>query len=424
MSDENAFLRLESEVRAYCRFFPVVVDTAADSRVFTEDGSAYLDFLAGASALNYGHNHPAIIQPLQNYLARGGILLSLDLYTTSKRDFIESFERRILQPRGLDYKLQFTGPTGTNAVEAALKLARKVTGRPTIAAFTRGFHGVSLGSLAATTAPGSRKGSGVPLTFVSHLPFCDYFGPSIDTVECIERMLAPGGGIDLPAAFIVETVQGTGGVNVASFDWLQRLAALAKSKGILLIVDDIQVGCGRTGPFFSFERANIEPDIVCLSKSISGCGLPMSVVLMKPEYDQWAPGEHNGVFRGNNLAFVAAVAALETFWTDSSLEQETGRKATIVHDRLERIVRRLAPRSAEVRGVGLFQAMAWEDPDIAGAVSREAFERHLIIETCGPRSEVLKVLPPLTITDGDLIEGLDIIEASVVAVAASRRLAG
>ncbi len=230
----------------------------------------------------------------------------------------------ILKPREMDYKVMFPGPTGTNAVEAALKLARKVTGRTNVIAFTNGFHGMTLGSLALTGNAGKRTGAGVSLTDTTHMPFCGYFGMDTDTIEVLEGYLRDGSsGIEQPAAFVVETVQAEGGVNVASREWLGRLSALAKELGALLIVDDIQVGCGRTGPFFSFEPAGISPDIICLSKSLSGYGLPLAVTLMKPEIDQFEPGEHNGTFRGHNPAFVTAAAALETYWTSNELSKQS-----------------------------------------------------------------------------------------------------
>jgi diaminobutyrate-2-oxoglutarate transaminase len=423
MGDNSTFLRRESEVRSYCRSFPTVLKTAAGSWITAEDGTRYLDFFSGAGALNYGHNHPVIIKEIQDYLSSGGILHSLDLHTSAKRDFIERFEAVILRPRNLDYRIQFTGPTGTNAVEAALKLARKVTGRPNVAAFTRAFHGVSLGSLAATASPGNRAAAGVPLSLTTRFPYCDYLGKGIDTIPYIEAMLELGSGVDLPAAFIVETVQGEGGLNVATIDWLKKLATLARAKGILLIVDDIQAGCGRTGSFLSFERAQIVPDFVCLSKSISGCGIPMSLLLIKPEFDQWKPGEHNGTFRGNNLAFVAGTAALD-FWTRPDFPDSICRKSKVIQDRLQSIVRRFAPSTTQVVGMGFLQGICWDDPTIATAVSQEAFKRGVILECCGPRDEVLKLLPPLTITDTDLDTGLAIVAEAISVVLGPQRMAG
>lgn len=413
----NSIERHESEVRGYCRAFPVMFDSADGAHLKTEDGKRYLDFFAGAGVLNYGHNHPQLKAALLDYIERNGVTHSLDMFTTAKRDFLERFNEVILKPRGLDYKVQFPGPTGTNAVEAALKLARKVTGRERIIAFTNGFHGMTLGSLSVTGNSFKRAGAGVPLGNVTAVPFDGYLGDNVDTLAYLEAMLEDAGsGIDKPAAVILETVQAEGGVNVASFEWLTRLAKLLKRHDILLIVDDVQVGCGRTGPFFSFEPAGIKPDIVCLSKSLSGYGLPFAVVLMKPEHDVWEPGEHNGTFRGHNPAFVTAAAALE-FWKDDKLIKGVEAKAARVTERLEAIAKRCSSLGASVRGRGLIQGIAFEDKTAANAASAEAFKRGMIIETAGIDDEVLKLLPPLTISDEELDAGLDIIEASVMAVA-------
>src|SRR5262249_25771254 len=313
----DVFERREPAVRSYCRHFPKVFSHAHGTQLWDEDGNRYLDFLSGAGVLNYGHANPRIVRRLLEYLQRNGLIHSLDLHTTAKRAFLEKFEEIVLIPRGLDYRVQFTGPTGTNAVEAAIKLARKVTGRTNLIAFTNAFHGMSLGALAATGSRFKRGGAGVPLSNVSRLPFDNYLDAPFDSAALLERMLDDaGGGIDRPCAILVETIQAEGGVNVATAAWLRRVAEIARAHGALLIVDEIQTGCGRTGPFFSFERAGLKPDLVSVSKSISGIGLPMSIVLIRPDLDRWEPGEHNGTFRGNNLAFVGAEAAL-SLWQDA-----------------------------------------------------------------------------------------------------------
>jgi diaminobutyrate-2-oxoglutarate transaminase len=378
-----------------------------------EDGRQFIDFLAGAGALNYGHNNPHIVRAVLNYLQEGGILHSLDFYTVAKRNFLERFGEVILAKRGLDYRMQFPGPTGTNAVEAALKIARKVTGRPTIAAFTNGFHGMTLGALAATGGAAKRKGAGASLNHVVRFPFDGYYGKYIDTITMIERLIDdPGSGIDAPAGFLVETVQGEGGLNTASNVWLRRLAALAERIGALLIVDDIQAGCGRTGSFFSFEEAGIVPDVICLSKSIGGIGLPIALVLIKPQYDQWLPGEHNGTFRGHNLAFVAGTAALD-FWRDDAFHKSIRAKSSFVADRLTELVNRYLDGKGEVRGRGLMIGIAPDEVDLAAKISSAAFARGLIVETCGSRNEVLKLLPPLTIELDTLRTGLDLLEEAL-----------
>ena len=418
--DLNIFDEFESNVRSYVRSFPVVF-AKADGVVLTdEDGTEYLDFLAGAGTLNYGHNNPIMQTALIEYLQSGGVTHALDLATVAKRRFIETFSRLILQPRGLDYKLQFTGPTGANAVEAALKLARLSTGRSHVVAFTHAFHGVSLGSLATTANRKFRDAAGVSLGDVTFVPYDGYLDASFDSIHYLERLLGdPSSGLDRPAAVIVETIQGEGGVNVARVEWVQALAALCAREGIVLIADDIQVGCGRTGTFFSFEQSGIVPDIVILSKSLSGYGLPMSLVLMRRELDIWKPGSHSGTFRGNNLAFVGATVALETYWSDSAFSERVLGLGEVVKERLERMAARHPDAGLVVRGRGMIWGMVSEThPDIARRISAEAFTRGLIIETSGAYGEVLKLLSPLTISDDELERGLAIIEQSLDAVLA------
>lgn len=420
----SVFDRLESNVRGYCRSFPVTFATAQNAILTDADGNEYIDFLAGAGTLNYGHNNEHLKQPLLDYVESDGLLHGLDMHTEAKERFLETFERRVLWPLELDYKVQFTGPTGTNAVEAAFKLARNVTGRTNIVSFTNGFHGVSLGSVAATANSHFRNATGVPLDNVTFMPYAGYMGDEVDSLALFETMLADSSsGLDHPAAVVVETVQGEGGINAASYEWLQRLESLCQANGILLIVDDIQAGCGRTGTFFSFERAGIVPDIVTLSKSLSGYGLPMSVVLMKSELDEWKPGEHNGTFRGNNLAFVTATAALECYWKNRSFTREIDRKADVIHDRFKAIAERFTDDvTLEPKGRGLMRGLACREfPQLADAVVAEAFQRGLVIETSGTNSHVLKFLGPLTIEDDVLENGLDIVEDSYAAVIADKR---
>lgn len=407
---KNTFDRMESEVRSYCRMFPTVFTRANGHTLIDEQGDGYIDFFSGAGALNYGHNNRILRERLIDYIAGDGITHSLDMATSAKRRFLEAFDKLILQPRSMDYKVMFPGPTGTNAVEAALKLARKITGRANVIAFTNGFHGMTLGSLALTGNAAKRSGAGVSLPDTTHMPYCGYFGTDTDTIELLEGYLADSSsGVEEPAALVVETVQAEGGVNVASREWLQRLESVAKEIGAFLIVDDIQVGCGRTGPFFSFERAGISPDMICLSKSLSGYGLPLAITLMKPELDKWNPGEHNGTFRGHNPAFVTATAALETYWACDELTKKVNRDAA----RVREVMFSLADDyEVDVRGRGLIQGIEFEDQSVASEISREAFERGLIIETAGPCDEVLKALPPLTTDEEGLERGLEIMEES------------
>ncbi len=415
----DVFESLESEVRSYCRNWPTVFDRAEGSFMYSEDGREYLDFFSGAGALNYGHNHPDLQKPLVDYLSSGRVVHSLDMHSVAKREFLEAFRDVVLQPRGLDYKVMFPGPTGTNAVESALKLARKVTNREHVVSFTNAFHGMTLGALAVTGNSMKRGGAGIPLYHATPVPYDDYFSGETEDFLWLERVLNDSGsGIEHPAAVIVETVQGEGGLNAARASWLRELADLCKRHDILLIVDDVQAGCGRTGTFFSFEEAGIEPDIVCLSKSVSGYGLPMALTLFKPEYDVWTIGEHNGTFRGQNPSFVTGRAALERFWTDEVFSKETQDKATQLGEGLVKIADK--NEDAQVRGRGMLQGIAYPDYDVAGAVAKAAFERGLLVETSGPESEVVKLMPALTIDAGDLQRGLGILSESVDAVFGAR----
>ncbi|QFU01659.1 Diaminobutyrate--2-oxoglutarate transaminase [Halomonas sp. THAF5a] len=408
--------RMESEVRTYSRSFPVVFTKAQNARLTAEDGREYIDFLAGAGTLNYGHNNPQIKQALLEYLAEDNIIHGLDFWTAAKRDYLETLEEVVLKPRGLDYKVQFPGPTGTNAVEAAIRLARNAKGRHNIVTFTNGFHGVTMGALATT---GNRKfreaTGGVPTVGGSFLPFDGYMGEGADTLDYFEKLLGDkSGGLDVPAAVIVETVQGEGGINVAGLDWLKRLERICRDHDILLIADDIQAGCGRTGKFFSFEHAGITPDIVTNSKSLSGLGLPFAQVLMRPELDVWKAGQYNGTFRGFAMAFTTAAAALRTFWADDAFEKEVTRKGEVVAKRFQKIAAMLNEMGFEAseRGRGLMRGIDVGSGDIADKITHKAFEHGLVIETSGQDGEVVKCLCPLTITDEELTRGLDILEAS------------
>jgi len=416
----ETFDRYESNVRSYLRSFPTVFETGRGCHLWDRRGVEYIDFFAGAGVLNYGHNDPAMKEALIDYVQRDGVAHSLDMASSSKERFLEVFHDRILQPRGMgDWKVQFPGPTGTNAVEAALKLARKVKGRESLVSFTNAFHGMTLGALAVTGSAFKRAGAGLPLTHASAMPYDGYFGDDVDTVEYVQRFIEDSSsGLDLPAAIIVETVQGEGGINVAGFDWLRRMEALAREWDILFVVDDIQVGNGRTGPFFSFEPAGIRPDIVTLSKSLSGFGQPLSVTLFREDLDLWDPGEHNGTFRGNNLAFVTSVAALEKYWSDDRLAKHVDALGEVVRARLEKIAAQHPEQRAEVRGRGLIDGLDLPEPDLAKRVCKEAFERQLIVESSGPEGNVVKVMPPLVIDAELLDEGLDRLEDAVAAAVA------
>lgn len=415
MNGLDAFEELESEVRSYVRAWPAVWSRAHGASLWDERGREYLDFFSGAGGLNYGHNPDEMIAALTRYMQSQGIIHSLDMATTAKRDFLLRFDELILKPRGMSYKVMFPGPTGTNAVEAALKLARKVTGRQDIVSFTNAFHGMTLGALALSGNIVKRESAGIPLEHQLTAPYDGELGDNVDTVSVLDAMLAePDASV---AAVIVETVQGEGGLHTAEFDWLRRLSECCTRRDVLLIVDDIQAGCGRTGTFFSFEPAGIQPDLICLSKSISGSGLPMSLTLIRPDLDIWSPGEHNGTFRGNNAAFVTATEALN-WWRDDSLSSEVQRKSGIIRQELESIAAEHETLRATIRGRGFLQGLHTPVEGMASKICGQAFERGLLMETSGgAASDVVKLMPPLTIDDEDLHRGLAILRASVEASA-------
>ena len=412
----DIFQTQESNVRTYSNRFPVIFSSAKGCWLRSEKGVEYLDFLAGAGALNYGHNHPVLKEALIDYICNDGVAHGLDMHTHAKAAFLTAFRHHILAPRNLDYKVQFTGPTGTNAVEAAMKLARKVTGRNNIVAFTNGFHGCSLGSLSATGNQHHRGGAGISLGGITRIPYEGY--ADIDGLALFKAMLEDNSsGLDKPAAVLFETVQGEGGLNVASVSWIQKLDKLCKAHGILTIVDDIQAGCGRTGTYFSFEPSGIQPDIVTLSKSISGYGLPMALVLLKPKWDKWSPGEHNGTFRGNNHAFVTATRAIEYFWKDKRLETHIEECALFIKKEIEALREAYPVLFEKRKGRGLMQGIQCENGETAERLAALCFQKGMIIETAGPDDDVIKFFCPLTISHSELELGLGILKGAADEVA-------
>lgn len=412
------FEEYESQVRSYCRNFPTVFTTAKGSFLYDEDGKEYIDFFCGAGGLNYGHNNEYIKEKVLEYLQSDGVMHALDMYTAPKREFLEFYEEKILKPRGLNYKIQFPGPTGTNAVEAALKLARKVTGRNNVFAMMGGFHGMTLGSLALTTDASSRAGAGVPLYNVTHIP-APYMFPELDTIHYMETLLTDDhSGVEKPAAIVLETVQADGGINPFPVEWLQRVRALCDKYDILMIVDDIQVGCARTGWFFSFERAGIVPDIVTQSKSIGGYGMPFALVLIKPELDIWSPGEHNGTFRGYQLSMVAAKAGLEVMLNEHVEDKVRGQEKIIAQYMDE--ITALDPARVRTRGIGFIWGVDLYHCDPEGKASKQVldlcFQNGLIVERVGRGNAVVKVMPDLLIGEATLRRGLDILKNAVAQV--------
>lgn len=411
----DVFEKNESEVRSYCRKYPVIFDKGLNSELYSVDGRRYIDFLAVAGSMNYGHNNPEIKDKILTYLQDDHVINMMDMYTSAKEEFLSTFSSKILEPKGLNYKVMCCGPTGTNAVEAAIKLARKNTKRTEVLAFGGGFHGMTLGSLALTTDKVSREGASLPLTNVTHIPYEGTQG--IDSIAYLKWVLTDDhSGVDKPAAIILETVQAEGGINVASVEWLKEVYQICKDNDIIMIVDDIQVGNGRTGTFFSFERAGIKPDMVVLSKSISGFGMPMSILLIRPDLDIFRPAEHNGTFRGNQLSFVGATAGIN-YYVEHFMDKEVQRKAKMISDFLESEIIPLN-KNLSYRGIGFIWGIDFNaiDSTLALKVVHKAFDNGLIMEVAGRKDGVLKIMPPLTIQDDILNEGLNVMKESIVDV--------
>lgn len=409
----DIFNQMESEVRSYCRKYPTVFQYAKNAKMIAEDGKEYIDFLAVAGSMNYGHNNPFIKKEIMKYLEKDTIINSLDMYTSAKRNFFETFNKKILVPRGLKYKVMCCEPTGTNAVEAALKLCRKNKKRNNIIAFSGAFHGMSLGSLALTTDRTSRGGAGVPLNNVAFVPY----DGMLDSLAYLRWVLEDDhSGIEKPAAIFLETVQAEGGINVASIEWLREIRKICDDNDILMVCDDIQVGNGRTGYFFSFERADIIPDMVVLSKSISGFGMPMALLLMKEELDIFKPAEHNGTFRGNQLAFVGGEAAIR-YYVENKLDVVVKHNENIIKDFLLREICSLDHRIM-VRGIGMIWGIDFGKIDASLALKcvHKAFDMQLILEVAGRSDAVLKIMPPLTIEEDVLVNGLNILKAVIVEI--------
>ncbi|MGY9045637.1 diadenosine tetraphosphatase [Puniceibacterium antarcticum] len=422
---KSIFETRESQVRSYCRSFDTVFTKASGSEMTNTDGKTYIDFLAGCSSLNYGHNDPDMKQALVDHILGDGIAHGLDMYTDTKAQFLQAYEDIILKPRGMSHKIMMTGPTGTNAVEAAIKLARKVTGRRNIISFTNAFHGMTMGALSLTGNAGKRAGSGnsnAGLTGVTHMPYDGAFGDGVDTLEHLRMMLTnPSSGIDAPAAFIFEPIQGEGGLNAASQDWIEGIGKLAKELGALVIVDDIQSGCGRSGTYFGFEGMDIDPDMITQAKSLSGFGLPFAALLIKPELDIWKPAEHNGTFRGNTHAFVTARVALEKFWKNDSFQQELADKALILTAGLQAVADEV--HGAKLKGRGLMQGVDVGSGELASDICARCFENGLIIETSGAHDEVVKVLAPLTTPTKTFQTGLEILLDATRSATAQHKIA-
>ena len=429
----------ESSARTYARWFPIVPVRACGMEIEGADGRRYLDCLSRAGTLALGHNHPAVTSALRRVLDSGAPLHVLDLATPEKDDFASALLEVL--PDGLrgHARLHFCGPAGTDAVEAALKLAYTATGRRGLLAFTGAYHGMTLGALAATGAVSAKTAVPGIAADVTRLPFpyayrCPFGLSGQDegrvAASYVERLLDdPSGGVVPPAAMVVEAVQGEGGVVPAPDAWLREMRRITAERGVALIVDEVQTGVGRTGAMWAVQHSGITPDVMVLSKAIGG-SLPLAVVVYREELDGWAPGSHTGTFRGNTLAMAAGAATLRFVTEERLAERAAVLGAQMAADL--RAVAKTVDHVGDVRGRGLMLGLEIVEPhappDAGGArpaapqlahrVREEALRRGLIVELGGRHDAVVRLLPPLTMTDE---QAAMVVERLAGALIAARR---
>lgn len=431
----------ESSARTYARWLDVVPVRASGAEIETADGRILLDCLAGAGTLALGHNHPEVVAALRRTLDGGAPLHALDLATPEKDGFATALLESL--PAGFRRtgpRLHFCGPAGTDAVEAAIKLAQTATGRQGILAFTGGYHGMTLGALAASGGVAAKAAVSGIAAEVTRLPFpypyrCPFGlgeqGAAV-AADYVERRLDdPNGGVVPPALMLVEPVQGEGGVLPAPDEWLRAMRRITERHGIPLVVDEVQTGVGRTGTTWAHERSGIVPDAIVMSKAIGG-SLPLAVVAYRGDLDGWAPGAHAGTFRGNTLAMVAGEATLRIVARDGLAARAATLGATILDGLRQQAAG--CPWVGEVRGRGLMLGVELVDPtaapdrlgarpaapELAAIVRSACLARGLIVELGGRHDAVVRLLPPLTLTDEQAERVVEILGAALAAVDPSR----
>lgn len=410
----------ESNARSYPRRIPLALKKARGLYVEDVEGRRFIDCLAGAGTLALGHNHPVVIEAIQQVLADELPLHTLDLTTPVKDGFVQDLFGLLPPQLAREAKIQFCGPTGADAAEAALKLVRTATGRSTVLSFQGGYHGMTQGALGLMGNLGPKKALGAVLgNGVQFLPYpYDYrcpFGLGGEAgvranLHYLESVLNdPESGVPLPAAVVVEVVQGEGGVVPADLQWLRGLRRITEKAGVALVIDEIQTGFGRTGRMFAFEHAGIVPDVVLLSKAIGG-SLPLAVVVYRDWLDTWQPGAHAGTFRGNQMAMAAGSAVMRYL-----KEHDVPGHAAAMGERLAehlRILQRSYPQLGDIRGRGLMLGVEVVDaegaadslghppanPALASRIQRECLRRGLILELGGRHGAVVRFLPPLVIS--------------------------
>lgn len=429
--------QMESNARSYPRHFPLAIRRALGSWIEDVEGNRYLDGLAGAGTLALGHNHPAVIATMKDVLDSGLPLHTLDITTPVKDRFTETLLSKIPAAMQGRARMQFCGPTGSDAAEAAIKLCKIATNRDAVISFQGGYHGMGHGSLSMTGNLNSKGLVGGLMPYVHSFPYpysyrCPFGLGGEAGIRAashyFERVLKdPESGIPTPAAVILETIQGEGGVIPAPAEWLRTVRRVTEELGIPLIVDEIQSGVGRSGHFFAFEHAGIVPDVILVSKAIGG-SLPLAVMIYNQDLDVWKPGHHAGTFRGNQMAMAAGTRVMEILEEEGLMEQAV-QKGQHMHQRMKDLQSRVSI-IGDVRGMGLMRGVEFIDPhapadhlgtrigsnEIASAVQKLCFENRLIIEKGGRHGAVMRFIPALTITMDEIDQLMDIFELAVTTV--------
>ncbi|MDT8905851.1 MULTISPECIES: diaminobutyrate--2-oxoglutarate transaminase family protein [Pseudomonas] len=422
---------VESNARTYAQTFQRLFVSGKGMRIRDASGQEYLDCLSNAGTLALGHNPPEVRDAVMAFLGSDHLQQALDLATPAKHAFVQELFSMLPAKMREASKILFCGPSGSDAVEAAIKLARHYTRRSPLMAFHGGYHGMTAGALSAMGKLSPKSGDGLIAQGTHFLPFPYRFrcpfgtaGEHTDqlSIDYIRTVLSdPEGGVAKPAAVIVEVVQGEGGCIPASAQWLRALREITLEQDILLIVDEVQTGLGRTGTTFAIEHAGIVPDILVLSKAIGG-GYPLAVVVYAEHLDTWGPGMHAGTFRGNQVAMVAGVATMQQIRRDN-LVANAARMGELLQSGLRDIARRFACMG-DIRGRGLMigveitrpaanQRAGQADGALAHAIKLNCFDNGLMMETGGRHGAVLRFLPPLTITEAEVGMVLDRFEQAL-----------
>ena len=424
----------ESNARSYPRKFPIALNKAKGSWIEDVEGNRYLDFLCGAGTLALGHNNEQVNAAMIELINSEAPLHTLDLTTPTKDTFVQTLEALLPGELRNNAKIQFCSPSGTDAVDAAIKLCKTATGRSTVVSFTGAYHGMGHGALSLT---GNLSAKGPIQNLMGGVQFLPYpysyrcpFGLGGDAgtdAACayFERVLTdPESGIAKPAAVILEPIQGEGGVIPAPVKFLQTVRRVTKQLNIPLIADEIQCGIGRSGKFFAFEYADIVPDVILCSKAIGG-SQPLAVVVYNKELDKWQPGAHAGTFRGNQLAMKAGTVVMNTVSQESFLA-EVRRKGDYLRTKMNELKESVSI-IGDVRGKGLMMGIEFVDPSqskdslgslpgsgaISAAVQHECFENKLIMEKGGRNGAVMRCLCALTVTDEEINTMISIFSAAV-----------